>query len=141
MSRFDASVFALALATLLLGCASRERAETAERAKSEMVGMTKASVFACAGIPARQESVGNMEFLSYSGGGDVVTAHSGSGTVVSTNVVVGSGVSTAQRRYCEVTIVLTDGVVTKVNYSGRTGGLLSKGEQCAFVVDNCVTAR
>ncbi len=44
----------------------------------------------------------------------------------------------SQRRYCEVTFVLDNGVVKKVNYQGRTGGLISKGEQCAFVVENCV---
>ena len=27
----------------------------------------------------------------------------------------------------------------KLLYTGRTGGILTKGEQCAFVVENCVS--
>jgi len=34
--------------------------------------------------------------------------------------------------------VLRDGIVEKVNYTGRTGGYATQGEQCAFVVENCV---
>jgi len=50
----------------------------------------------------------------------------------------GGGAVSIKRRYCEVTFVLQNNIVQKVNYSGRTGGLITEGEQCAFVIDNCV---
>ena len=49
-----------------------------------------------------------------------------------------AAVATTARRYCEATFVLKDGMVQQVNYQGRTGGLLTKGEQCGFIVENCV---
>jgi hypothetical protein len=36
-----------------------------------------------------------------------------------------------------VNIVMTNGVVSEVNYTGPTGGLLTQGEQCAYAVQNC----
>jgi hypothetical protein len=36
-----------------------------------------------------------------------------------------------------VSVVMADGQVNCVNYSGPTGGLLTGGEQCAFAVQNC----
>jgi hypothetical protein len=46
-----------------------------------------------------------------------------------------SGVNT--RRFCNVNIVIQGGVVSQVNYSGPTGGILTGGEQCAFAVEAC----
>jgi hypothetical protein len=43
-----------------------------------------------------------------------------------------------KQRFCKVDIVMTKGVVSEVNYSGPTGGILTQGEQCAFAVQNCV---
>lgn len=116
------------------GCASRQRAETANRAQSELVGMKKVELLTCAGVPERQERVGDMEFLSYSSGGDSVDVGVATKTSRSTSIYSGR----SNRRYCGVTFILKDGIVQKVNYQGRTGGLLSRGEQCAFVVENCL---
>jgi hypothetical protein len=81
--------------------------------------MSKKDLFLCAGVPIRQERVDDLEFLSYSSGGDTEEV--------------------GKRRYCDVTFVLKDGKVTKVNYSGRTGGLITKDEQCAFIVEKCLS--
>ena len=32
---------------------------------------------------------------------------------------------------------MNNGYVSRVNYSGPTGGLITEGEQCAFAVQNC----
>jgi hypothetical protein len=77
-----------------------------------------------------------MEFLTYAGGGDSV-GYVGGGAGSSG----GGGVIALNKRYCEVTFVLRNGIVEKVNYSGRTGGLITKGEQCGFVVENCLPNR
>jgi hypothetical protein len=128
----------LLLLTLLLlsGCGKFQRAETASRAQTELIGMSKKDLFLCTGVPMRQERVEDFEFLSYSGGGDSV----GVGVITATSSSA-VGVSSRKHRYCEVTFVLKNEKVTKINYSGRTGGFATKGEQCAFVVENCLTSR
>jgi hypothetical protein len=55
-----------------------------------------------------------------------------------TNGSVGTAAVISKHRYCEVTFVLDDDKIVKVGYTGRTGGYATSGEQCAFVVANCV---
>jgi hypothetical protein len=50
----------------------------------------------------------------------------------------GFGTAVSTRRFCTVNVVMTNGLVSAVNYQGPTGGLLTAGEQCAFAVDACV---
>lgn len=96
--------------------------------------MSKKELLTCAGVPLRQERIDDLEFLSFAGGGDSV----GVGVATSTSPTTAVAEGRSARRYCEATIVLQNGVVQKVNYQGRTGGLLTKGEQCAFIVENCL---
>jgi hypothetical protein len=49
----------------------------------------------------------------------------------------GSATGVSTRRYCVVNVVIQAGVVSQVNYTGPTGGLLTGGEQCAFAVEAC----
>jgi hypothetical protein len=128
-------VFAIAIALLLLpGCARLVRSHEAARAQTELIGMSKKDLYLCAGVPARQATVEGLEFLTYSSGGDNVSVGVAGATLPS----VGVGVATTQHRYCEVTFVLDQGIVKKVEYQGRTGGLISQGEQCAYVIENCL---
>ncbi|MFH1814351.1 MAG: hypothetical protein ABIF28_09330 [Pseudomonadota bacterium] len=96
--------------------------------------MSKKELLLCAGVPLRQERVEDLEFLTFSGGGDSVS--SGAATAVSSRTIVGT--ETSSRRYCEATFVLKSNAIEKVSYQGRTGGLLTKGEQCAFIIENCL---
>lgn len=114
----------LLLAGLLAGCAF-QRAEIASRAKSQMVGMSKKELLLCAGAPSRSERVDDLEVLTYSHEGDRVVSLIG-------NHAIGHA------RNCEVSFALLNGVVQRVDYRGRTGSLLTQGEQCAFVVEGCV---
>jgi hypothetical protein len=131
MSRAVVLVAAFVLA--LSGC-TIQRAQTAARARAEMVGMSKGELLSCAGVPVRQDRADGLEFLTYASGGDSV----GSTVVSQTSPSTAFAVGKSTRRYCEATFVLKDGVVQRVNYQGRTGGLLTRGEQCAFVVENCL---
>ncbi|MFB3109233.1 MAG: hypothetical protein ACE1ZE_07695 [Candidatus Binatia bacterium] len=125
----------LIFVVFVVGCAIH-RANLAERARTELVGMSKVDLVSCVGAPVRSGKVGDMEVLTYVGGGDTIGfAGGGAGSGV------GGGAVALKRRYCEVTFVLRNDVVEKINYLGRTGGLLSKGEQCAFVVENCLQER
>ena len=41
------------------------------------------------------------------------------------------------RRFCTVNVTMNGGRVTRINYVGPTGGLLTASEQCAFAVEKC----
>jgi hypothetical protein len=110
----------LALSAFISGCAAHQRAKMAERAPSELTGLSKVDLLSCAGVPVRSEKIDNMEFLTYVGGGDV------------------KGLFHRRHHYCEVTFTLRDGVVQKVTYAGNTGGRFTRGEQCAYVVAPCL---
>ena len=111
--------FTVAVLFALAGCASQHRAQVASQAQEKLVGMSKKDLLSCAGVPERQERVDDLEFLTYSGGGDSVGGAVAMQTSPSTAVATGR----SSRRYCMATFVLKDGIVQKVNYQGRTGGL------------------
>lgn len=110
----------LFLSVVIAGCAAHQRAKMAERAPSELVGLSKVDLLSCAGVPVRSEKIDNMEFLTYSGSGD------------------SKGFFHRRQHYCEVTFTLKDGVVQKVSYAGNTGSYFTKGEQCAYVIAPCL---
>ena len=123
----------LFMAVFLFGC-SFERAKVAQQAKSDLVGMKKVEVISCMGAPSSFIKQDNVEVLTYRYDGD---SHSiAMATSIDTDVAI-VPMKTA-RRACIVDLVLTDGVVSRVNYHGRTGGLATQGEQCALLVRNCV---
>jgi hypothetical protein len=98
-----------------------------------MVGMSKQQILQCMGAASNVQTVGSIESWKYFSGGEsfATTNISGNGNfaTASTNVAT---------RYCVINITFSNDVVTNVSYSGRTGGLLSQGEQCAYAVANCV---
>lgn len=125
-----ALLLSLSVATGCATAARFERANVAELAKTQMVGMKKAELFACAGVPERAAEADGLEFLTYTGGGDQVSA-----AYAPTRR---TAFSRTDQRSCEATFTLKDGAVQVVVYKGRTGGWATEGEQCAFVVQNCV---
>ena len=138
----------VALAVLVGGCAV-QRAVVANDAQSKMVGMTKEQVLGCMGPPAAKAAEGATEVWSYSSGNNkqIVSTFGSSNTNASVsgnrNYVTGqatttsSGFGVARSRYCTVNVTMVDGRVSRLNYIGPTGGLLTAGEQCAFAVQNC----
>jgi hypothetical protein len=146
------SIGLLLVAGIVSGCAV-QRAVVAHGAQEKMLGFSKEQVLACMGPPASKAAEGSTEVWSYSSGNDHVTAigtgyartdgtftgersgntFSGSGGTTTTSL----NTSSATRRFCTVNIVLNEGVVSRLNYSGPTGGILTAGEQCAFAVENC----
>jgi hypothetical protein len=145
-------IFPLSAAALCVAVAacSIQRAEIATEAKNKMVGLTKEQVLACMGPPAARAAEGATEVWSYSSGNDrrMTTALGQSHTTASlygspgyatgSASTLSSGLAVSSRRYCTVNVVMSEGRVSRVNYSGPTGGLLTRGEQCAFAVENCV---
>jgi outer membrane protein assembly factor BamE (lipoprotein component of BamABCDE complex) len=117
---------------------SIQRAQVAADAKSEMIGMSKEQVLTCMGVPSQRASVGETEVWSYPSGGDTTTVGSAQASGDGTGGVVAFGSAHALHKYCVVSVVMTGDKVSRVNYTGRTGGLVSQGEQCAFAVQNCI---
>ena len=130
------------------GCAF-QRAEIAQQAQHQMVGMSKEQVLQCMGPPGNKMAEGASEVWSYESGNNHTSVF-GTGnsnttaSVVSTGSVATGQASTtsfgsavATSRHCTVNVVMSSGYVSRVNYSGPTGGLITEGEQCAFAVQNC----
>lgn len=134
---------------LLAGC-SVQRAVVAQSAQEKMVGMNREQVLACMGPPANKAAEGATEVWSYGSGNGRTTAvgsvyaqtdgsftgeqrgnqFSGNGTATTTGLVT----ATSTRRHCTVNVAMTNGIVSRVNYLGPTGGILTAGEQCAFAI-------
>ncbi len=138
---------------LLMGCAV-QRAVVAQGAQEKMVGMSREQVLACMGPPATKAAEGATEVWSYGSGNDRTTTigtgyaqthgsisgerrgnqFSATGEATTTSLATVN----SSRRYCTVNVVMTDGRVSRLNYAGPTGGILTGGEQCAFAIQNCV---
>ena len=117
---------------------SISRAGLAADAKDRLVGRTKGEILACMGVPARAISADGVDVLSYNSGGGDMRTFSNATLAASPGLIQGFGTSRSVARSCEVDMVFEGGRVSRVNYKGRTGGLLTQGEQCAFVVQNCM---
>jgi hypothetical protein len=142
--RFLAALFfvglclAVSLVGSLVSSCSYQRAEVAADAKSKMIGMSREQVLACMGAPSQHAIVGETEVWSYPSGGDTHTFSTASGSVDAAGNANAFGSSYSQHRYCVVNVVMTGDRVSAVNYTGRTGGWATHGEQCAFAVQNCI---
>jgi hypothetical protein len=122
----------LAVSVAVGGCAF-QRAEVAQDARSQMVGMSKERVLGCMGPPVSKAAEGSTEVWGYdSGNGMQVASISGDRY---------SATAVSSKRFCKINIVFAAGQVSSVNYSGPTGGILTAGEQCAYAVDACVVKR
>jgi hypothetical protein len=126
------------------GCAF-QRAEIAQQAQHQMVGLSREQVLQCMGPPGNKMADGGTEVWSYESGNNH-TAVFGSGNSTTTGSIGGGSVlantssfgsAVAETRHCTVNVVMANGYVSRVNYSGPTGGLITAGEQCAFAVQNC----
>ena len=113
----------VALCAALGGCAF-QRAEVAQQAQASMIGMPREKVLACMGPPAQKATEGQTEVWAYN---------------TSPTIILNEG--SGATRFCTVNIVMAAGAVSEVNYRGPTGGLLTRGEQCAYAVDACVKLR
>ena len=122
----------VALCAALGGCAF-QRAEVAQTAQASMIGMPKEQVLACMGAPANKATEGKTEVWGYSSGNGMTVTDASYGRF--------GGTAVSSSRFCNVNIVMTEGLVSAVNYAGPTGGLLTAGEQCAYAVNACVKQR
>lgn len=121
----------------LTGCAM-QRAVVANDARQQMVGMNKEQVLGCMGAPAGRAGEGATEVWTYSSGDGHTQVSTSVNAYGGPGFATANGFGVASTRYCVVNVVMNGGRVSRVNYSGPTGGLITGGEQCAFAVQNCV---
>ncbi len=120
MSYTKTIVVSLIILVTVAGCSHARRsnrAELAQRAKTELIGLSKSELLTCAGVPVRSATEAELEFMSYGASS------------------YGWGNS------CVVTFVLKNGAVKTISYSGRTGRRRQNGEQCAYAIANCLATR
>ena len=148
------AAFGVGLIALILSGCSVQRAVVAQDARQKMVGMPKEQVLACMGPPSNRAAEGATEVWSYASGDGTVTSFGSGSSQTQTSVsgqrfgggfsadaqsnTTGFGTAVSRRRFCTINVVMTEGRVAQLNYSGPTGGLLTGGEQCAFALENCV---
>jgi hypothetical protein len=99
--------------------------EVDQVAQTKVIGLSKRSVHACLGAPTSRKAIGSTEIWSYDTG---------------TTQIEGQGFATVgnpRHPHCRVNIVMTNGVVSQVNYAGVNGDSLDLGERCIFAVAPC----
>jgi hypothetical protein len=136
--RKSARVGLVALVAVAITACAFQRAQEASDARAAMVGMPKEQVLACMGPPASSAAVGGTEVWTYNSGNgrtDTFGTASAFGGPTSATAI---GSNTTTSRFCKVDVVMARGRVSRINYSGPTGGLITAGEQCAFAIDNCM---
>jgi len=94
-----------------------------------MLGMSKADLIACAGVPLRSSTMHGTEYLTYSHTDAYSDAHS-----KLTGILVGS----ALYFDCTATFAISNGHISKVTFSGKTGGKFTQGAACYNIVAQCV---
>ena len=129
-------LLAVALGVTVAGCAAYERADQAKKVQSQLVGKRKDEVRACAGPPRRRDVRDDIEVWVYETGDDDVRR--GPDPSATGTFGVPSPSRVIPRRYCVARVFMRNGRVSRVTYSGTTGGVFSRGEQCAFVLGSCL---
>lgn len=123
--------------TIISGC-ELQRAQEASDAKKLLIGMSREHVLACMGSPVNAAKAGGTEVWTYASGNNHTDSFGSVSAWGGWGFASGFGSSTSTSRSCKIDIVMNEGRVSRVNYTGPTGGLLTKGEQCAFALEACL---
>jgi hypothetical protein len=120
-----ALVVACLIASFGLSACGTRWPEVDQVAQAKMIGLSKKNIRACMGDPASRKAIGSTEIWSYDSG---------------TTEIEGSGFATfgyPRHPRCRVNIVMTNGVVSQINYAGLAGDSQDLGERCSFAVAPC----
>ncbi len=127
------------IALLFLAACTSPLEHVAERARSEMIGMTEGQLKACAGEPTATNLENGTVLWSY------FRETSRSAVAISGDI----GYTPTNRgetnydyfRYCEATFALQGGRVRSVEFRGRTATGREIMEPCGAIVERCVAAK
>lgn len=129
MHSFRPVLMALLAASALGGC-SIVRHNTSVDATTELVGLSKSDLYACAGVPDRTAVIGSTEYVTF----DNSEETSQSLTIP----LIGGGASNQQTQFCRATAVLEGGKVVSLSYTGDSGVFYATDEQCSYSIRTCV---
>lgn len=127
---------------LLAACAN-PAADGALHAQSVLLGMPKAVLLSCAGVPERQAAMDNLEFFTYRSGRILATPGAPGlwGGRWGPGAAYGFGYplydADLHATTCEATFTLRNGTVERLVYGGTPGGAGTLG-QCYHIVANCL---
>ena len=121
------------LATLLLmlpfgGCAI-EDSHIANRARSQLLGLSEVDLEACLGGPDQHGSFGATDILTY---------YLTSSSSVSYAIPIVGGFGFSNGGSCHATFRIDNGRVTHVIYSGEKNATLAPNAYCAPIVRSCL---
>lgn len=118
---------------VVAGCAI-DRMDMAQQAKTDLVGKRKGFILSCAGQPSRTRTEGDRTYLTYLRFAPEDRQQFATSKL--DNPALAKAM--AKRRYCEATFIIRNDRVEHVRYAGNSGGLVTQGEQCGFIVNSCV---
>jgi hypothetical protein len=128
-------ILPLALLLPLIAACTSPLEHKAERARSEMIGLSADQLMACAGQPTARNREGGADIWSYF-----------RETSRSATIQTEQGFSPAGRgevmgdyfRYCEATFILQNGKISALEFRGRTATGREILEPCGAIVDRCL---
>jgi hypothetical protein len=121
------------IALLALGGCVGQGPEVDQIAQRNMIGLSKTRILACLGIPAKRVSIGSTDVWTYPIGDlRVESPFPAPALDMAASVSSSAGVNG-----CDVSVVLTNSVVSQIVYHNAGGGPLPLGRQCLFAVRNC----
>jgi hypothetical protein len=128
--RTGAHATGLILLALALGSCSLERNRTAQQAETKLIGMSRAELYRCAGLPHRELVIDGVTIATYDNQLQASNAL--------TLPIIGGGLTQGTSNYCRTTFTFENGAVSSVNYTGATGPFYAEHEQCAYTVQACL---
>ena len=126
----------IAASIALVACNQFENQKRAERAQTELIGMSRSEIMECAGRPDRTIAGGSTEMLVYLYGEQrrMVGEPDPQSAVPQTAPPIASSTP-----WSEATITLENSRVTNVRYRGQTGGLITGSQNvCGEIVYHCL---
>lgn len=130
------ALLTISLVTLIGGCAARERQVDAELAQTQLIGLSRSELLACAGKPMTQTGSDTAEYFIY-------VRHEGGNGLAPEPVGSASSAapisSTSVPLRCAATVKLEQGRVSSISYQGHTGGTIFNRQQvCGYIFERCV---
>jgi hypothetical protein len=115
----------------LAGCASQSPLDVVHQSRTSLKLLPKEELLKCMGKPAREEKTDKRETLIFSGTVPEQPA------ACPLRDLMGR-TRNPDKRYCWVSVTLKEGRVENIEYPPGNEGVIVTGEQCAFLVENCV---
>lgn len=117
------------LALLLLNACSVQDSKVAERAQTQLLGLSEVELQSCLGVPDQHSAFGTTTILTY---------YASSTSNSSFSIPVVGGVGFGNGGYCHATFQLVDNHVRQILYSGEKNALLAPNAYCAPILRTCL---